>query len=358
MQKLYQLLSECDPFAEKRILTVLDEPFLGEKALYSNGKLLYTTHPHGFFSSHSFSASDMERFTGTGVYRLNSIGDGVQVFCEIPGSEKKLVICGGGHVSISIIRMALLLDFHVTVLEDRPMFADNARRAGASRVICDSFEKALDSIPGDSDTFFVIVTRGHRFDLNCLRRILKKPHGYIGMMGSRMRVHGIQERLLEEGYSHEQIQSVHAPIGISIGAETPAEIAVSILAEIIQIKNTASRSCCYPKDFIRHMLDQSSERSRKVFSVILRRRGSAPREAGTCMIIYPDGTTEGTVGGGCAEARIIQKALSMLNTHNGVSPSSAILRVDMTGQDAEEDGMVCGGVIDVLLQYVNCGPEE
>ncbi len=96
------------------------------------------------------------------------------------------MICGAGHVGVALLRMALLLGFDVTVLEDRPYFADGARRAGAKRVICDSFEQGLDAVDSDEDTYFVVMTRGHRYDLICLEKIAEEDlrlSGYDGQQG-------------------------------------------------------------------------------------------------------------------------------------------------------------------------------
>ena len=84
-----------------------------------------------------------------------------------------------------VIQLGAMMEFTVTVLEDRPLYANNARRAGAHQVICDSFENGLDQTKGSKDTYFVILTRGHRYDQICLERIAKMPHAYIGMIGSR-----------------------------------------------------------------------------------------------------------------------------------------------------------------------------
>lgn len=96
-----------------------------------------------------------------------------------------------------VIKIGIMMGWEVTVLEDRPKFADNARRAGASHVICEPFEEGLGKVPGSSDTYFVIVTRGHRYDQVCLEKIAEKEHAYIGMIGSRRRT-TLVKKLLEE----------------------------------------------------------------------------------------------------------------------------------------------------------------
>lgn len=294
--------------------------------------------------------------------------DGGDVFRERIGRQPKLIICGAGHVSVPIIKMGKMLGFAVTVLEDRPRFADNARAAGADTVICEAFEKALEGIHGDSDSWFVIVTRGHRYDTICLENILHKTYAYVGMMGSRRRVAIVKDQLEESGISRETLDAVHTPIGLKIGAETPEEIAVSVMAEIIQVKNSREKSAGYSKELLEALSDGAlKERKaedcrkdqetagtvhgkRKVLATIISRKGSAPRDVGTKMLIMEDGTTVDTIGGGCVESEIMQKALLMMRQGR---PKFQICRVDMTMEAAEDEGMVCGGVVEVMLESIS-----
>ena len=261
--------------------------------------------------------------------------------CRMP----KLIICGAGHVSMPIIRIGKMLGFFVTVLEDRPGFADHARAAGADRVICDSFENGLESVEGDSDSWFVIVTRGHRYDTICLERILYKNYAYVGMMGSRRRVALVKDQLAEQGISREILEGVHTPIGLKIGAETPEEIAVSVMAEIIQMKSARAKGGGYSPELLDAIFEPDGRK--RVLATIISRKGSAPRSVGTKMLIREDGTAVDTIGGGCVESEIIQKALLMMRM--GTS-GFQICRVDMTADAAEDEGMVCGGVVEVMLE--------
>ena len=290
------------------------------------------------------------------------------VFCERVGRIPKLVICGGGHVSMPIVRMGKMLGFTVTVLEDRPKFADNARAAGANRVLCRPFAEGLSEILGDSDTWFVIVTRGHRYDTECLEAILGKTYAYVGMMGSRRRVAIVKDQLEARGIAREVLEAVHTPIGLKIGAQTPEEIAVSVMAEIIQVKNSREKSAGYSKELLEALSDGAlKERKaedcrkdqetagtvhgkRKVLATIISRKGSAPRDVGTKMLIMEDGTTVDTIGGGCVESEIMQKALLMMRQGR---PKFQICRVDMTMEAAEDEGMVCGGVVEVMLESIS-----
>ena len=105
-------------------------------------------------------------------------------------------------------KIGKMLGFHVTVLEDRPLFANHARSAGADIVICDNFESGLEQISGDKNTYYVLVTRGHRYDQECLRIICEKPYAYIGMIGSRKRVKTVIEQLEQEGTDPEVLKEV------------------------------------------------------------------------------------------------------------------------------------------------------
>jgi len=320
-------------------LMVISGPHQGEKALWTD---------HGYtFTSASlplWQLAESALNTVTGPV-LKTFGEDT-VFCEALSSPPNIIICGCGHVSIPIIRTGKMLGFHVTAIDDRPLFCDHARSAGADQVICDNFSSALAQIPDEKNNYFVIVTRGHRYDTECLETILHKPHTYIGMMGSRVRVRAVKEALAVQGADPVLLDSVHMPIGLKIKAETPEEIAISIAAEIIQVKNEAYASYNYTKEMLNELCAPDAVEG-CALATILKRRGSAPRSTGTKMLVLESGRTVGTIGGGCAEAAILQKALRCIRDHK-----TEIIHVDMTGRDAEEEGMVCGGIIDVLVEPV------
>ena len=150
------------------------------------------------------------------------------------------LVLGGGHISLPLVDMLSMVGYAVTILDDRPDFANPSRFVKAAQVICADFEKTIAKLNGSDYSAVVVVTRGHRSDMQCLRQLVNWPFGiYIGMIGSQRRVRGVVEALLAEGYDETGINRIKAPIGIDIGAQTPAEIAVSILAEIIGEKNQA-----------------------------------------------------------------------------------------------------------------------
>ncbi|HHY26707.1 MAG TPA: XdhC family protein [Desulfitobacterium dehalogenans] len=159
-----------------------------------------------------------------------------QLLLEPPVSETKLVILGAGHIGLPLAGMGKMLGYEVTVVDDRPSFANTLRFRTADRVICNDFEKALADLVIDPQTYVVIVTRGHRHDKVCLKNVIHKPAGYIGMIGSRRRVKAMLAELQEEGIPAEKLEKLYSPIGLKIGAETPEEIAVCILGEIIKVQ--------------------------------------------------------------------------------------------------------------------------
>lgn len=291
------------------------------------------------------------------VKTLHDAKSQTRIYRERIGRTPKMIICGAGHVSMPIIRMGKMLGFTVTVIEDRPKFADHARAAGADQVLCEPFSDGLSKIRGDSDSWFIIVTRGHRYDTECLEAILRKPYAYVGMMGSRRRVAIVKDQLEAKGVCREALDGVHTPIGLKIGAETPEEIAVSVMAEIIQVKNAGfgkdgkaerCRTGGYSTELLDAVLDPDDSRE-KVLATIISRKGSAPRSVGTKMLIRVDGTTVDTIGGGCIESEVIRKALLMMRAED---EGFRLCTVDMTADAAEDEGMVCGGVVEVMLEKV------
>lgn len=160
----------------------------------------------------------------------------VEFFVDLAVPAPQLIIFGGGHISQSLAAMGSMIGFQVTVLDDRPLFANRERFPTARQVLCKPFEEAVLEVPITRASYVVIVTRGHRSDETCLRGVLHSPAGYIGMIGSRRRVGGVMSRLVEDGEPAHLVRRVHSPIGLDIGAQTPEEIAVSILAEIINVR--------------------------------------------------------------------------------------------------------------------------
>lgn len=170
------------------------------------------------------------------LLRLNYQATPLQIFLDPIFPIARLLILGGGHIALPLVRMGKLLNYEVTVVDDRPSFANPGRFPEADIVLCQEFKSAIREINFDANTYVIIVTRGHRHDQTCLEEVLKKPQAaYIGMIGSRRKVATLLGNLREEGYSEEAINKVYTPIGLDIGAQTPEEIAVSIMAEMIMV---------------------------------------------------------------------------------------------------------------------------
>jgi xanthine dehydrogenase accessory factor len=266
----------------------------------------------------------------------------------------RMIIFGGGHISVSLSHIASMLDFDVTVFDDRPSFANAGRFPWAREVICHSFEAAAERVAFREGDYAVILTRGHRHDEDCLRAILSGTiPRYMGMIGSRRRVAIVKNKMAAEGYSPESIDKLHSPIGLSIGAVTPEEISVAILAEIIQEKRSLDehdyRAESYADmELIKWLAEQAGDSRAEPAAIvtIISSRGSTPRESGAKMAVLSDGRLVGTIGGGCAESDVIRDAIDI-----GRNGGYLFKNVNMAGS-AEDDGMVCGGVMEVLIESI------
>jgi xanthine dehydrogenase accessory factor len=148
-----------------------------------------------------------------------------------------LYVFGAGHLSQQLAPLAKRVHFRVVVIDDRAMFANSEVFPDADEVIVSEFEDAFDHLSIDGDSFLVILTRGHLHDGLVLEQALGTQPGYIGMIGSRTKIAAIYRELRTKGFSAEQLRPVHAPVGLPIGARLPEEIAVSILAELISVRN-------------------------------------------------------------------------------------------------------------------------
>ena len=341
IQEIYKILSE-NRDKDNILATVVEGQGSGARCFFSNGKLLAETE------GALLSEAEKEMLSGLEESGIVEIG-GRKIFAEHLRKTDRLVICGGGHVAQQVALLAARTGFHVTALEDRPSFADAMRRSGANDVICDGFDNALAQISGGNDSYFLVLTRGHRYDGICLRSILQKERAYVGMMASRGRAAAMKKELFCEGISRDILDRIHSPVGLPIHAETPAEIAVSIVAELIAVKNKTKTSSGYDSELMAWLTAERPENQKIALATIIARRGSAPREIGTKMAVAMDGRTAGTVGGGCMESRIIHQCLGLLKEEH---PKGRLIKENMTGEEAEEEGLVCGGTIQVYLEVL------
>lgn len=285
--------------------------------------------------------------------------DGKKYLLEPYFPEPHLIVFGGGHIAKPLVEFGARLGFLITVIDDRPSFANRERFPDAEKVICEDFKKSFDLLNINESTYVVIVTRGHRHDLDCLKQALQYNTAYLGMIGSKRRVKEIREQLINEGYGQEQLDKVRAPIGLEIGAVTPEEIGISILAQVVSYrrlgagpsKNIGVSKRNWPDtdpEVIRELANGIKDP--KALVTIISTRGSVPRKAGAKMLVWPHGKIVGSIGGGCSEGEVIHIARDVIK-----NKGYQILDVDMTGKIAEEEGMVCGGVMKVIIEYYGEG---
>lgn len=265
--------------------------------------------------------------------------------------QERLIVLGGGHIALPVCQFGAACGFTVCVVDDRPDFANRSRFPEAAEVICDSFENGIRKLSVTPFDYVVVITRGHRHDADCLRALLPGTMpAYLGMIGSRRRTKGLLEMLVEEGFDEERLGRICTPIGLNIGAITPAEIAVSILSEVIAYKRLPehgdAKRCCNDSDVELSTLRYLAEnREPKAIVTVIETKGSTPRGAGAKMAVSPLGKVTGSIGGGCSEAAVIQDAVRIIGTGR-----YQIVDIDLTGEVAESDGMVCGGTMRVLVE--------
>jgi xanthine dehydrogenase accessory factor len=169
-------------------------------------------------------------------------GERPRLFLDPISGAQRLVIAGAGHIAQPLAALGSTLGFHVTVIDDRASFANRERFPSADQIVVRTFAAAIEALTLDRHCYLVSVTRGHSFDEEVIRTALQHSRGaFIGMIGSRRRVKATLERIAESGVSRELLDQVHAPLGMDIAAETPEEIAVSIIAEIVRERRSGAR---------------------------------------------------------------------------------------------------------------------
>lgn len=167
--------------------------------------------------------------------------DGHPLYSEPLVRAGRAVVFGGGHISQALVPLLAMLSFRTVVFEDRPDFADPALFPQANEVILGSFDDIAASLTLTPNDYLIVVTRGHAADLEVQKQILRGPYAYVGGIGSRTKIKAVNERLLQAGISPQALQAVHTPIGLDIGAKTPAEIGISIAAQLIQVRAAHER---------------------------------------------------------------------------------------------------------------------
>ena len=177
-----------------------------------------------------------------GEVRIEAAGLALALFVEPHLPPPSLVIVGAGHVARPLCRLGALLGFRVTVLDDRPEFATRERFPEAAEVRRADFSDPFRGVEIGAGSWLVLVTRGHRYDFEALRGVLRRPEppAYVGMIASRRRTRAALDALARDGIPDERLRAVHAPIGLDVGAETPEEIAVAVAAELVLVRRGGS----------------------------------------------------------------------------------------------------------------------
>ena len=212
----------------------------GDKCLIRDGKLSAGTIRHEKLLQAILREADArlkEERSKLVPLELPEAGGKAEVFFEVLPSPPKLIVVGAGHIAVPLVKFAKILDFHVTVLDDRILFVNRERFPAADEILVGDMAATLKSLPITPSTYLVLITRGHKYDEPCLREIIHSPARYIGMIGSRRRIKACFQRFKEEEKIAEEVmQRVYAPIGLDINTETPEEIALSIMAEVVKAR--------------------------------------------------------------------------------------------------------------------------
>lgn len=164
-----------------------------------------------------------------------------QVLVEPLVGRPRLVVFGGGHVGARVVDAAAFAGWRVIVVDDRAEFADPARHPAAERTVACAYHELPASLGIDADSYVVVATRGHQHDAVVVEQIARLPTRYLGMLGSRRKVTLTWKLLEQQGIPRERLDQIHAPVGLSIGADTPEEIAISVVAELVAVRRSASR---------------------------------------------------------------------------------------------------------------------
>ena len=297
------------------------------------------------------------------VYRTVAEGKEAALTFTADGEEylrsfhppERLILLGCGNIGQELCRYAADLGFTVTAVDERPGFANRTLMPDAAEILCSDFPDAIRRLQITERDYVCVITRGHRFDADCLREILPGAYPrYLGMIGSKRRVALLMKQLESEGFGPDALKRIHAPIGISINALTVKEIAISIVAELIQCRRAgldrrSKETRLTAEDIDLRLLEfLTCDETPKALLLVYETSGSTPVKSGAMMAVDKVGRTVGTIGGGCGEGAVLKDAYRIIGsgTHRSVT-------VDMSNDIAEEEGMVCGGEMKVLIADVS-----
>lgn len=314
------ILENLNKTIERR--TRLDEENLGNEAIYDNNQKLIISNT------------------------ADEIKDG-EYLSEILGGKLEVVMCGGGHIGNAVYQLSQLLDWKITIIEDREEFC-NVEKYPMANLILGEYSKELLNLDL-SNAAIIIATRGHKFDKACLESALSKKNRYVGMIGSKSKVsvtkNSIKEEIMNKQLLIDEslLNDIYSPIGLDINAQTPEEIAISIVSEIIKVTKGSKKQIELDVPLLKKLANADDE---FVVARIIEKKGSAPREEGSFLAVFKNGDIQGTVGGGAVEAQVIEDCKSMLLDKN---KKTQLYYHNLSNTKASQLGMICGGNVKVLI---------
>lgn len=287
-----------------------------------------------------------------------------RVLLEVYGPQRELILLGAGHIGREMDKLGNYLGYRVTVIDNRPDYAMAENFDPRTRVICCPYSQAHKYVDFGGHTNVLVATYGHLHDLDCLELVLKYDLPYLGVVGSRHRRELVKEHLLSEGIPTARINKIHMPVGLDIGAKTPPELALSIMAEILALENRKSgislRDVGIPKaqrakeggllsetpdiNLLEQALRYGKEGKAGALATVVAAGPSTPRKSGAKMLILEDGLRAGTIGGGFVENNVIAEARKV------IAQPGLILKSFSLRPGPEQDVMLCGGDMEVFIE--------
>lgn len=332
-----RLLSEVKEYGSVRTAVFIDGPYAGERLIVTaSGERICNPDRRGL--ADVFDRPELFSQSGAGSGILpTEFGN---LFAENLTMAPRLVILGGGHIALPLSRIGRMLDFFVAVVDERPEFANRERFFDADEVILSDYANALSRMGKYKNTYYVVITPGHIKDTICAEMILSYEYMYFGMIGSRTKAASVRRTLEERGIDPKKIDTMHSPVGIPLNGQTPAEIAVSIAAELVLIRNREGG-----REVQREIADKA--RAPSVLVTVVKKDGSSPRGTGSRMLAGPDGWIAGSVGGGAVESAALRKSAEML------AQGEVFAAEEYDLSDSSGLGMICGGKITLLYEVLS-----
>ncbi len=262
---------------------------------------------------------------------------GQRCYVEAYARPAKVVIIGAGHVGTAVAHVASYVGFRVRAVDFRTELLDPARYPPGTELMEAPFDDLSAVLPPEP-AYYLVTTNSHTSDYHCVSQVLRRPFRFVGMLGSRRKSAMIRQWLDRDGFSQEQINCLKSPVGLDIGGETPEEIAISIVGELIQQLHSQPVNHI-PSDLLARL---EKPDCKGVLVTVLRKEGSAPRGSGSKLLLCRDGSLYGTVGGGIVEYQSIQLARTM---------KGFTVRSFRSG-NGEAGAMACGGMMELMFQPV------